>query len=146
MYFRGTRQGNGAIAGAGIDFRGLGGYVLAPGSVVGGRPYTLLDWRPGARGRALDWSACRTLLNPPRPTPAPRPAAGDGVSALARWLARQPEGNRNHALYWAACRAVESGHGADLPVLVAAAVEAGLPEREAHKTADSAARRLGAVA
>lgn len=147
-YYRGTRQGNGSIRGHGIDFRGAGGYVLVPPSVIDGRRYEVAEWRPGARGRALDWHACRTLLDPPRPVTGRRPATdagGGNVEALARWLSRQPEGNRNHACYWAACRVAETGHRADLDLIISAAVEAGLPEREARRTVQSAARRLGAA-
>jgi Bifunctional DNA primase/polymerase, N-terminal len=143
VYYRGTLQSNGALRGHGVDFRGHGGYVLVPPSVVDDRPYTLLEWRSGARGQALDWDRCRRLLIPPSPTrDRPAPTGGD-VTALARWLARQPEGSRNNSLYWASCRAVESGHESELDVLVAAALQAGLDEREARRTVASAARRLG---
>lgn len=144
-YYRGTNQRNGSIARRGVDFRSAGGYVLAPPSIVDGRPYEVVEWRVGARGRALDWSRVKALLDPPRRiSPQTAPPGGD-VTALARWLARQPEGGRNNAAYWAACRCVESGHGTELDVIVAAAVESGLPEQEAHKTVMSAARRLGAA-
>ncbi|GIG62571.1 hypothetical protein Lfu02_69430 [Longispora fulva] len=53
------------------------------------------------------------------------------------------EGHRDSELYWAACRAVESG--ADPSVfddLVGAACRAGLSVAEARRTVDSARRRV----
>lgn len=149
MYFRGTRQGNGSIAKHGVDFRGLGGYVVTVPSLVDGRAYELLEWRAGARGTALDWAACKALLDPPRRrSPASFPTSGDAsddLSSLGRWLARQPEGGRNNACFWAACRAVETGHESQLGVILDAAIAAGLPEWEARRTVESARRKVGAA-
>ena len=53
----------------------------------------------------------------------------------------QRPGNRNNALYWAACRAIESGAGASaLAGLIDAAVGTGLSRREARRTVESAYR------
>jgi bifunctional DNA primase/polymerase-like protein len=138
-YYRGTGQPNGSLARAGhlIDFRGAGGYVLAPPSRVHGSPYELLDHR--AADGQLDWQAARRLLCPPRRgTPMP-PRNGNGdVTRLAAWVAAQPKGNRNAGLYWAAHRAIESG--LDPGDLTPAAIRAGLSETEAHRTIDSARR------
>ncbi|MDT0166576.1 hypothetical protein Q9R32_13520 [Actinotalea sp. AC32] len=60
-------------------------------------------------------------------------------------MARQPEGNRDNALFWAACRAAEAGVQ-DFEPLVAAAVSAGLSEREAARTVLSAHRTVGGAA
>jgi len=137
-YYAGTGQPSARLPGCFIDFKGRGGYVLAPPSIVGGKPYVLLDQRPGTS--ALDWQAVRELLDPPGRLTARRPCNGDGdVTRLAAWVAAQPEGNRNAGLFWAACRA--GGDGDALELLVAAAVRAGLPEPEARRTAASAARR-----
>jgi hypothetical protein len=139
-YYRGSGQPSSSLTRAGhfIDFKASGGYVLAPPSVVDGKPYTLLDHRAAAGG--LDWQAVRQLLDPPRRQAASLPGNGGGrdIGRLAEWVAAQPEGNRNAGLYWAACRAVESG--LDAAVLVAAAVQAGLTEAEARRTTDSARR------
>ena len=139
-YYEGTAQRNGKLPRHHIDFRSAGGYVLAPPSRVHGRAYELLDHRGG--GGSVDWRAACRLLEPPRP---PRPhgdGAGD-LGKLAAWVAAQPEGNRNDGLYWAACRAIESGHS-DLDDLAAAAVQAGLAEDEARRTVASAARKAAA--
>ena len=141
-YFTGTSQRNGKLPRHHIDFRSAGGYVLAPPSRVHGRPYELLDHRAGATGR-LDWQAVIRLLEPPRPIARPQGDAAGDLSKLAAWVAAQREGNRNDGLYWASCRALESGHS-DLDDLVVAAVRAGLAEDEARRTVASAARRADA--
>jgi Bifunctional DNA primase/polymerase, N-terminal len=139
-YYLGTSQPCGSLSRAGhfIDFKASGGYVLAPPSVVDGKPYELLDHR--AADGHLDWQAVRQLLDPPRhgrPS-LPRNGAGSDIGRLAEWVAVLPEGNRNNGLYWAACRTVENGH--DPSALMPASVQAGLSETEAHRTIDSARR------
>lgn len=143
LYFDGTDQGNGAIAAHGIDFRGRGGYVVAPPSVVTGSPYLLEDRRTSSA--SVDWQRIRAFLVPPRPIPRVQPGQRPGVDALARWVAEQPVGNRNGGLYWAACRALESGAG-DLAELVSAGVSAGLSDVEARRTVESARRKIGGAA
>ena len=100
-------------------------------------PYELLDHRGGAAGR-LDWQAAARLLDPPRAPARPHGRATGDLGKLAAWVAAQPEGNRNDGLYWAACRAIESG--LDPGGLADAAVQAGLADTEAHRTIDSARR------
>jgi hypothetical protein len=74
------------------------------------------------------------------PGPASRLPAADLISALARWVAAQPEGNRNAGLFWAANRALETGQAADLSPLAAAARQAGLTDPEITRTLSSARR------
>jgi hypothetical protein len=145
LHYPGTQQRNGTIRGRHLDFRGQGGYVLLPPSLgqtkAYSREYVTLDQRPG--GRPLDWAAIVQLLDPPAPPldNSARTAAARSADDPTRWLAghvaRQPEGNRNNALFWATHRAVE-GQVADYEPLIAAAVEAGLPEAEARRTVASA--------
>jgi hypothetical protein len=142
-YYRGTGQPSGSLTRAGhfIDFKASGGYVLAPPSRVHGKPYELEDHRD-ADG-LLDWQAVRQLLDPPR-RPAdrlPRNGGSRDIGRLAEWVAAQRKGNRNNGLFWAACRAAESG--LDPEPLVAAAVQAGLGEADARRTIASAGRAAG---
>jgi excisionase family DNA binding protein len=41
-YFTGTEQANGRLPGHHLDFRSHGGYIVAPPSQIGGRPYQLV--------------------------------------------------------------------------------------------------------
>ena len=141
LYFQGSDQHNGTLRAYGIDFRSRGGYVLGPPSVVDGRPYLLEEWR--GVGGAVDWQAIRRFLQPPAPPrPAPQAAVSRDISGLVRWVAGLQEGGRNSGLFWAACRALESGVH-DLEDLIDAAKTAGLDDREARRTVASAARRFG---
>jgi Bifunctional DNA primase/polymerase, N-terminal len=142
LYYAGSSWGNGALPKHGVDFRAAGGYVLAPPSNVDGTPYELLEERPES-GAILDQDAIRVFLAPPREV-VPIPPGTGGLAALIAWVAKQPEGNRNRGLYWAACRAVQGG--LDPTPLTEAAVAAGLTEVEASRTVASAARRYGGAA
>lgn len=141
VYFAGSGQRSGSLPKCNVDFKAVGGYVLAPPSVVGDGTYEVLDARAECDG--IDWAAAVRLLDPLRLTRRSRGRRGGGVERLALWVARQGEGNRNKALFWAACRAIEDGQSASLPELVGAAVDAGLSEREARRTVDSALRNAG---
>ena len=144
LYYAGTGQGNGSIPRHGVDFRGRGGYVLAPPSVVDGKPYTVVETVPHT-GVLVDFGAVRRVLDPPRPVRTPSLPAQGNHDALVRHVAGLQEGNRNGGLFWAACRAVEGAAGDDVfRALVAAAVTAGLTEREARRTVESARRRAAA--
>ena len=139
-YFAGSDQHNGRLPSHHLDFRATGGYIVAPPSQVGGKPYRLIS-RPGGHG-TLDWSAVTALLEPQRhhERPAPGHVADRRLSQLANWIARQPEGNRNAGLYWAANRALDANPAADLSSLAVAARQAGLTEPEITRTLDSARR------
>lgn len=142
LYFAGSAggQGNGAVARYGVDFRGTGGYVLAPPSYTAHGRYVLADHRTPT-GREVDFAAIRDFLDPPGARRRHPPDRATDHSALVRWLRAQRPGNRNNALYWAACRAIESGAGASaLAGLVDAAVGTGLSRREARRTVESAYR------
>ena len=138
-YFTGSDQASGRLPHQHLDFRSHGGYVLAPPSQIGGRPYRLIAHH--AQSGGLDWAAVTSLLEPERTRPAlPRTATPGDLGHLAAWVERLQEGNRNAGLYWAACRAVEAGQPAVLDDLAAAAAAAGLGGREIARTIGSARR------
>ena len=143
IYFAGTSQRSAHLPASHVDFLANGGYALLPPSQVNGRPYQFAE-AAGGHG-ALDWDAAAAILEPSRShqRPAAQPSAsspGQQLDALARWVAAQPEGNRNAGLYWAANRALEAGHAADLSSLAAAARQAGLTDKEITRTLNSARR------
>lgn len=139
-----------------VDFRGDGGYIIAPPSRVTAadgqtRPYELIAVAQH-RATPVDAAALKAFLEPPRPSrpPAGMPAMGARPDKLAAWVASRPEGARNHGLFWAACRMVEEGHPFDstASLLGDAARSAGLSDQEAMTTIRSAYRiasRLGAA-
>lgn len=137
-YFAGSEQGNGRLPEQHLDFRGHGGYVVAPPSRVGERPYEVVGTTASRGG--LDWGAVTRLLTPERTSRSEHGTAErtTEVSHLAAWVERLQEGNRNDGLFWAACRALEAGHTLD--PLAEAARKTGLPEREIRRTLDSAER------
>lgn len=146
VWFDGTEQPGGAVGRhKALELKARGGYVLLPPSYVEDATYgyagqyELIERRDSAG--VVDFAAIRRLLDPPRTEVRRTWPGGRDVGSLARWLAGQGSGNRNKALYWAACRAVESGCG-DLGPLVDAAVGTGLPEYEAERTVQSAKDRL----
>lgn len=144
-------QRNWAVAASHIDFRGEGGYVIAPPSFgAGTKRYELIDTAPAAR--PLDSARVRDFLRPPPPPIVAPPRALDRspdaiVRRIAGFVARQSEGNRNRALFWAACRVAELelpedyAHGA----LGMAALRAGLEQDEATATIRSAYRTVSAT-
>jgi Bifunctional DNA primase/polymerase, N-terminal len=139
-YFASSDQHNGRLPSHHLDFRSHGGYILAPPSQVDGKTYRLIA-RPGGRS-ALDWAAVTRLLEPQRHQQPPTPGRDPDrrLYQLTRWVAAQPEGNRNDGLYWAANRALDANPAADLSPLAAAARQAGLGDREITRTLDSARR------
>lgn len=131
-----------------VDFRGTGGYVLAPPSTVTDRRrsagYTILTLN--ADPRPVDGERIRELLTPIRPrvtTPRSNAARLD-AGGLAHWLGGAVEGNRNASLFWAACRLAEHGideqgiHG----LLDRPAFAIGLGDREVEATIRSAWRTV----
>lgn len=125
---------------AGVDLKlGGRGYVILPPSIhpATGQPYR---WHLG--GVTHLPAAAIAALRPPPPRALPAVTRGAGSTAgLVRVVAAAEQGGRNAALFWAARRAVEGGHGPDvLDQLAAAAHDGGLGEREITATLASARR------
>jgi hypothetical protein len=135
-----------------VDFRGDGGYVVVPPSVVeaeGRRsPYELIG-AAQPHSAAVDATALRDFLDP-RPEPSfhrTAPTRVEDAERLAGWVAALGEGERNRGLFWAACRLAEAGvaPSVTLDALGPAAEQIGLPPREVSITIRSAYRATAAT-
>jgi len=124
----------------GVDIRGEGGSCIIPPSpgytVVSDAPRA--PWPDYLRRRLARLDAEREKR---RAEFAERMGGAEGGNpeALAAWIASLRPGERNHGLFWAACRAGESLLPAD--VLIAAAIGAGLEPQEAIATVRSGVER-----
>ncbi|GAA2843427.1 bifunctional DNA primase/polymerase-like protein [Leucobacter komagatae] len=132
-----------------IDFRGSGGYILAPPSRVlqsDGqlRPYELRSTGLVESG-PVDAGRLRNFLDPRPPVPHGKGTShtrSRDVQRLGRWVAALGKGERNRGLFWAACRLAEhhTPVADTLAVLGPAAEHAGLGAREIATTIRSAYR------
>ncbi|MFI6073813.1 bifunctional DNA primase/polymerase [Actinoplanes sp. NPDC051343] len=131
---RNTAGGRGNGLGWLVDTRSHGGYVVAAGSTVAGRPYTVARDLPVAD--LPGWLAQRLApapLPPQRPIAVALPTGRAGAyldAAIGRqldYLRGAAEGERNHALYVSAVALGQLAAGGALPAEQAA----GLLERAA---------------
>lgn len=136
-----------------VDFRGVGGYIIAPPSVVttsrGDRSYQVIAH--GKTPSPVDADVIREFLTP-KPDPAvlshsssPAARGAGSMERIRDWVAALPEGNRNAGLFWAACRLVKAGltEHDTATLLQPAALWAGLEAREIAATIRSANRTTG---
>lgn len=152
-YFAGTKQRNGKLTRHAIDFRGRGGYVCAPGSllderaysdkpemaalVAGGKPYVVIGKQASAA--AVDFAAIRQHLEPQAERPAWQPRlGGKGVGHLAGWVAQLTEGNRDDGTWWACWRAFQAGDADTVREIGRAALSTGLTQRDVDRITASA--------
>ncbi|SFS16566.1 Bifunctional DNA primase/polymerase, N-terminal [Microbacterium sp. cf046] len=128
-----------------IDFRGDGGYVVVPPSIallangaMSYRPFSLSS----APARPIDARALREFVDPQPAQETRAPQGAVSSEALGRWVSRLREGERNHGLFWAACRLSEAGVVAEaiVDVLGPAAEQIGLDAQEIERTVTSACR------
>ena len=140
-YFTGTRQHNGHLPAHHLDFRATGGYVLAPPSTVGGKPYRIL-WEPGGRG-GLNWDTVTRLLQPQRQHQQPRRQAQASTLISATWRAGSPPSPKATAT--PACTGPPTAPWKPTPPPTSARwptppASAGLGDQEISRTLDSARR------
>lgn len=120
-----------------------GGYVLAAGSRTSKGAYTL-DYDSAVKPcpPALV-ELCREKPKPQRPSPLFQQPGGGSFGGLVDTVRYAVEGNRNDALNWAAWSMSRDGAGEEkvMELLLPAAAECGLSEKEALDTIKSACRR-----
>jgi hypothetical protein len=137
--------------GPGIDIKTTGGYVVAPPSVLdGGKKYTWVNSPLGEHLPRLPMWVVAALKPKPEPKYTGSTAARDlpkTINGLVRTVANAGVGNRNNALYWAACSAAEDGipAGTIMAALLGAASQCGLPKIEAEKTIISGIKAGGRI-
>lgn len=127
---------------SGVDTRGDGGYVVwwpADG-------FTVLN--PDIMAPWPTWLLQQLAPKQARKTPADLVTASSAfqeasLAGLVRFISSASEGQRNDSVFWAACRAGQAvrakvlSEEAAIGMIARAARDAGLPAREAEKTAAS---------
>lgn len=115
LYFAGEGRNTSNTIGRGIDTRGDGGYVVAPGSVIDGVAYTVTADAPVAPLPAIIAEAAQRRAEVATSAPLTELDTPQALAAAALWLAEQPpvvEGSRNVTAYWMACELRDRGASA----------------------------------
>jgi hypothetical protein len=158
------RHGSGKLSnsagklGQGLDIRVTGGYVVAPPSFTnpsksgpGGQYSWIVSPWDAIVPRLPIWVSALLTPPPPKPYVPPKTFAegAERLDHLANYVQKIPEGNRNAAVFWAACRAAEMANdGKVSPQVIrerlrVAGQIAGLSASEVEKAIDSALKRSG---
>jgi hypothetical protein len=134
-----------------LDFRSKGGYVIAPPSQAGGKPYVVVG-QARMSGRTVEWDKVRDFLEPPARQlwVPPRPGSEhSSVDRIVGFVSRQDHGNRNNSLYWATHELIRLGQLTDenRAKLAGASVRSGAKggAREAERTIRSAITKATGV-
>lgn len=168
VFYAPTGFGNRARIVPGADWRGLGGYVVGPPSthasgeryvwqvpprdVLPECPLPLLDLVGRAGPFADPVARARVTVEASADILDRLDTAAHGADGLVAFVEDSVEGERNHRLYWAACRAYEDRARGDLDDdglralvvrLNATAVVVGLTQIEISRTLRSARRTTG---
>jgi Bifunctional DNA primase/polymerase, N-terminal len=148
LYFRapeGSRIRNSAsLIGPQVDVRAAGGYVVGAGSVIGGNAYEVIydePVEPLPRWITMLVTPPERVENIRSPEFFATVGTPRSIAGLVRTVTQARTGNRNNALFWAACHMAKESPG-DLGQLTAAAEQAGLTGRETRATIASAQRRV----
>lgn len=126
-----------------VDVRAAGGYVVGAGSVTPAGAYqVMVDEPPGSLPPWMERLFAPAARPERQRRTSPDTAGGPGRAAgLVRTVEQAMPGNRNHALFWAACTMARESPG-DLGQLADAAGAAGLSPREITATIRSAQRTV----
>ncbi len=138
--------------GRGIDVKTTGGYVVAPPSKVRS-PETgdtgQYRWVRSPLGQDLPrlprWAAEAMKPKPEQPFARKNGDYSGDLLNVLKYVENAPKGQRNNILYWAACRAAETGayDSKTRSSLLSAALNTGLDKAESMKTIESAYAKVG---
>ena len=131
----------------GIDLKTATGYCVMPGSIhpVSGKTYT---WKNTEPPRALPRQIAGLIVEPEHRVKLEaikRKPTSNGLKALVNATRYSVIGTRNEMLFWALCASYRDGYSdIDRELILAAALEAGLPLHEVIAVHRSAQQRENA--
>lgn len=148
LYFRGVAQNSTSKLALGIDTRGEGGYVLLPGSSIGGKLYEVISGSQPVAQLPEELAAAIGAPAPKAEAPLPSPVDADqahNIAAFTELLLHAepvPEGRRNHETYVMAAQGRDLGLSLELVQALMLAhwlpkLDGGFSSAELTKTVDS---------